>query len=84
MIYNIANNDPMESLKEGLSDDLRSFIGRCMQKDPQLRATVDELLEDEWLNGAHSYEEEFFSQMATFNPQSSEEQKVLSNSIISL
>ena len=83
VIYNIANNDPMESLKENLSGDLRSFIGRCLQKDPQLRATVDELLEDEWLNGAHSYEEEFFSQIARFTPLPFGEQR-FSDSIASL
>jgi [calcium/calmodulin-dependent protein kinase] kinase len=47
LFKSIQNDEPM---LEGMSDNLKSLLGLMMEKDPEKRITIKEILEHPWMN----------------------------------
>ncbi len=48
-LYHIGNTTNIPKIPDSLSADGRRFVLRCLTRNPDLRPTAAELLEDEWL-----------------------------------
>lgn len=65
LLLHIAHSGETPPVPEtGISDSLRSFLGRCFQRDPALRATADELLQHPFLNPAPLMDDSGYATMS--------------------
>ncbi len=50
-LYHIGNTQSIPKIPDTLSAIGRNFVLRCLTRNPDLRPTAEELLDDEWLQG---------------------------------
>ena len=51
VMFHIAASSEMPSFPDFVSDGCKKFLARCFIRDPNKRATVDDLLQDPWIVG---------------------------------
>lgn len=48
-LANIVQNKTFDFSLEIMSDHLKSFLHRCLERDPKKRATIRDLMSDVWI-----------------------------------
>ena len=69
-MYILQNPSPTALDNAKWSNEFNDFLACCLEKDPALRQTADELLEHPWFDNADGLKEEFcakFQQMVEEN-----------------